>query len=248
MGSLLESLRNLQSIEEKLAHVKRRLKTRQRAVKAQESKINALKEDKEAKHQLSMERRMQSDQFELELKDREEQVTKLRGSLNTAKTNKEYAAILTQINTLKADNAKIEEDGLKVIQDVDDIQAQMAEIDEKIAEEDKKLSEISEQSSEEIEKLNRMLEKLEAQKNDASQGIPAETLAVFDRLAERYDGEAMAMIEIQGRKPPYTYICGGCFMSLTSEHANALRVRDEIRNCDNCGRILYMDASGEPVD
>jgi predicted nucleic acid-binding Zn-ribbon protein len=30
-------------------------------------------------------------------------------------------------------------------------------------------------------------------------------------------------------------------MSLSAEHANALRVRDEIRTCNNCGRILYME-------
>ena len=29
-------------------------------------------------------------------------------------------------------------------------------------------------------------------------------------------------------------------MSLNAEHANALSSRDEIRNCDNCGRILYL--------
>jgi len=37
-------------------------------------------------------------------------------------------------------------------------------------------------------------------------------------------------------------VCGGCYMSLNAEHANVLRTRDEIRTCDNCKRILYMEA------
>jgi predicted nucleic acid-binding Zn-ribbon protein len=51
----------------------------------------------------------------------------------------------------------------------------------------------------------------------------------------------MAKIEFHGKKPPYEYVCGGCYMSLTAEHANALRTRDELRFCDNCGRILYLE-------
>jgi predicted nucleic acid-binding Zn-ribbon protein len=30
-------------------------------------------------------------------------------------------------------------------------------------------------------------------------------------------------------------------MNLNAEHANALRVHDELRTCDSCGRILYID-------
>jgi predicted nucleic acid-binding Zn-ribbon protein len=34
-------------------------------------------------------------------------------------------------------------------------------------------------------------------------------------------------------------------MSLNAEHANALATRDEIRTCDNCGRILYLELKAE---
>jgi predicted nucleic acid-binding Zn-ribbon protein len=37
-------------------------------------------------------------------------------------------------------------------------------------------------------------------------------------------------------------------MTLNAEHANALRVRDEIRKCDNCGRILYLEPAGASSD
>ena len=53
-------------------------------------------------------------------------------SLNTAKTNKEYAAILTQINTLKADNAKLEEEALRIMQDADAIKAQADKVAKQI--------------------------------------------------------------------------------------------------------------------
>jgi len=95
-------------------------------------------------------------------------------------------------------------------------------------------------SAEEIARLEAMVKDLTAQREGAAKAVPAGALMAFERMAEKYDGEAMAEIEINGRKPPYTYICGGCFMSLNAEHANALRTKDAIRQCDNCQRILCL--------
>ena len=123
---------------------------------------------------------------------------------------------------------------------VDAINAEAEEVQAKIAVEEGRLEEIGKTSQEEVNKLNGMLEQLMAQRDEAAKAVPDKTLSIFDRIAESYDGEGMAPVEIHGRKPPHTYVCGGCFMTLNAEHANALRVRDEVRTCDNCGRILYF--------
>ena len=82
---------------------------------------------------------MDADRINLDLKEKEAQVEKLRTALNTAKTNKEYAAILTQINTFKADNAKLEEEVLKIMQDVDAVKAQAEKISVQVEAEQKRL-------------------------------------------------------------------------------------------------------------
>ena len=240
MSTVLESLLVVQSVEQRLAHVRRRLRARKNAVKSQAKRIEGFQEEWKALHERSLLRRASADRYDLDLKDKEAQVAKLRTSLNTAKTNKEYASILTQINTYKADNARVEEDALRIMQDVDAINAEAAEVQAKIAEEERRLEEIGKTSQEEVDKLEGMLEQLTAQRIEAARAVPQKTLSIFDRIAESYDGEGMAPVEIHGRKPPHTYVCGGCFMTLNAEHANALMVRDEVRTCDNCGRILYF--------
>lgn len=245
MGKMLEALLHLQSIERQLAQVKGRLKTRSNAVVSQEQRIDRLREDWNALHEDSMARRKEADQLELDLKEKEEQVSKLRTALNSAKTNKEYAAILTQINTLKADNAKLEDGVLKIMQTGDGIKADADAVQEQIDAGEKHLEEIKHTNAEEVAKLDAMLEDLNARRAEATEPIPSEILAAFDRIAANYNGDAMAAIEVHGDKPPYDYICGGCFMSLNAEHVNALRVRDEVRTCDNCGRILYLEPQSE---
>jgi hypothetical protein len=241
MGALLADLLKLQKIERKLSQVRSRLRTRQAAVDAQQRKIDEIQSQVEDLQQQSLERRKQADAHELTLKQSDERVSKLRGDLHAAKSNKEYSALLTQINTIKADNAKLEEETLKLMQEIETLKGQSDEVSQGMDGERKRLEDVKSNSQEEIDRLTKMKQDLEAQRNEAAEGIDDESLSVFDRIASSYDGEAMAPIERHGKKPPYTYVCGGCYMGLTPEHANALGVRDEIRTCNNCGRILYLD-------
>jgi hypothetical protein len=245
MGPTLEALLRLQSIEKQLAQVRRRLKTRRHAVLAQEKKIEKLREDWQAMHDRASERRRAADSHELDLKVNEEQVQKLRTALNSAKTNKEYASILTQINTRKADNAKCEEEVLKIMQEVDALQAEADRVKSRIEVEENRLEEVRQNNAEEIERLTKMAEELGNRRDAAAGEVPDSALAEFERVSDRYEGEAMAVIEVHGKKPPFDYVCGGCFMSLNAEHANILRTRDEVRTCDNCRRILYMEAENQ---
>jgi len=248
MGPMLTALLQLQAIERQLTHVRGRLKTRRGAVVAQEKRIEQLNADHKGMLDKALAHRKDADRRELDLKEREAQAQKLRTSLNTTKTNKEYAAILTQINTIKADNAKIEEDVLKMMAEVDTVKAQAAKIQETIAAEQQRLTALQAASQAEIDKLNAMLADLTAKRVAAAAGVPREPLAMFDRIAEKNDGDAMAAVEVQGKRPPFEFTCGGCYMSLNAEHANALRTRDELRTCNNCGRILYMEAPRETND
>ncbi|MFW6061538.1 MAG: zinc ribbon domain-containing protein [Planctomycetota bacterium] len=241
MVTKLGALLNLQSIEHQIAKVRQRLNARRRAVKAQEKRIAEVQEQLEQLQETIQQKRRSSDEYDLDLQSREEKVAKLRSQLQTAKTNKEYAALLTEINTLKADNAKIEEESLKFLSAIDELNSRADELKQKLAEENQKLAEIQASTQEEIDRLNGMMEQLQAKRAEATKELDDDTLAQFERVAENFQGEAMVPIEVHGRKAPYTYICGGCFMSLSPEHANALRTHDEIRQCDSCGRILYME-------
>ena len=245
MGKLLLALLQLQAVERRLGEVQSRLRIRQNAVAVQQRRIDQIRGDWQAVHDQILAGRKATDGHELDLRQKEEKVSSLRAALNTARTNKEYAAILTQINTLKADNAKIEETALRIMQEVDGLKVQADTIQEQTDREQKKLEEIQKSSAEEIQKLEGMQEKLSGERAEAAKAVPPGELSLFERISSSVDGDAMAPIEIHGTRPPHDYVCGGCFMSLNAEHANALRTRDEIRTCDICGRILYLEPGAE---
>jgi predicted nucleic acid-binding Zn-ribbon protein len=237
---MLEALLRLQSIEDKLVEVRRRLRRKSAAVESQQMRVDDLRGEYQALHDEHQESQKRIAGVELELNSREEQVNKLRLLLNTAKTNKEYATILTQLNTVKADNSKQEEQALRLMQTADEVQKRVEEVKGQIKEAEEYLDQIRRSSAEEVAGLEAMQQDLQAKREVAAADVLPQYLSVFDRIAATRDGEAMAKIEVLGDKPPHEYVCGGCNMAISAEHANALRTRDEIRFCDCCGRILYL--------
>ena len=239
MGKMLEALLKLQSVERRLAEVRSRLRTESAAVQVQQGRIEQLRIAQQAAHDAAMAIQTKAAAVELDLKTRDQQVQKYHALLNTAKTNKEYANVLTQVNTYKADNSKLEDEALKLMQQVDTAKAQEDEAKKAVAAAEARLQELKASSSETISRLEKMLAQLQEERKAAAVGIAEETLALVNRIND--EGDAMAKIEIIGRRAPFEYICSGCNMSIRAEHANALRTRDELRKCDCCGRILFLE-------
>lgn len=240
MGPTLKALVKLQAVELDLCKIKRRRKAKGNAVTAQENRLAQIESEKAALQKTCTQKRMKSDELELNLKENTEKVEKYRNDLNSAKTNKEYAAILTQINSQKAEDAKLEEQGLAVLNEIETLQAKITELAASHEEEAKKLETIKASCAGDIEKLDKMIAGLSEKRDAAAADVPTDALKIFERLSGRFDGEAMASIEISGRKPNFTFSCMGCYISLNAEHVNALRSHDAIRMCDSCGRILYI--------
>ncbi|MFA5553509.1 MAG: C4-type zinc ribbon domain-containing protein [Phycisphaerae bacterium] len=243
MGPILTGLFKLQSVETRLRAAKAKLARCRRNVIVQENQIRTLTNNLESKKEEIMLTKVQADRLELELKSRDDAVNHLRAALNTSKTNKEYAAVLTQLNTTRADNSKIESQILDLMKDIEIDEQECKKIEEQI-EDQKKILEHTRAEAENLgTKYQAEIDQIQAEWESASKEIPADALEVFKRVAETYDGEALAIIEEQEGKTS-AYSCGGCFMGLTHETVNLLMTKDDIIRCPICSRILVLAPAG----
>ncbi|UCC99626.1 MAG: hypothetical protein JSW66_07015 [Phycisphaerales bacterium] len=244
MGPVLNGLLKLQSVENLLRAEKAKLTRCRRNVVIQENLIRSLQNALEAKKEEMQLTKLQFDRLELELKSRDETVARLRASLNTAKTNKEYAAVLTQLNTMKADSSKIESQTLELMKDIETDEAECKDIQGQIAEQKETLEQTRKESEALSGKFEAEIDKIQAEWDEVAKAIPADALEKFNRVAETYDGHAVAVVEQQeGRQGAYS--CGGCFMGITAECVNLLMTKDEIIRCANCTRILVLGNAHE---
>ncbi len=242
--TLLAALHRLQEVELKLASIRGKREIRTRRVAIRERKLReADGRLKEMEHDIR-ERQIRLDALSLDVAAREDAVQKHREALNKAKTNKEYAGILTAMNTEKADTAKIETGVLAMMEEV---QVRKTAATGQDAERQKLF--------EDLQAAEKMLEAfdaeqrkkkagLEAAREEFSESLPPGTLATFMRIAESQNGEAMAsVIKLHPKRDEFG--CSGCNMTISLEIVSVLRSRDEIRQCGSCGRILYTDSSAE---
>ena len=239
MGPVLNGLLKLQSVENRLRAAKAKLTRCRRNVVIQENLIRSLQSALEAKKEEVQLTKVQFDRLELELKSRDETIAKLRASLNSAKTNKEYAAVLTQLNTTKADSSKIETQSLELLKDIEADEAECRDIQKQIDEQKETLEETRKESEILAIKFQTEIDKIQVDWDEVAQTIPRDSLDMFKRVAETYDGQAVALVEQQGGTKG-AYSCGGCFMGITAENVNVLMTKDDIIRCPNCTRILVL--------
>lgn len=239
MASLLNNLVELQSIENRLRAAKSQLSRCRRTVLFQENQVRNLQSQHDAKLEEIKLTKVQSDRLELELKSREEVVAKYRTALNTAKTNKEYSTILTAMNTSKADNSKLESQVLELMKNIEADQALCEQLNEQIEEQKNRLEEVRKESEVKAQKFEQSIANIQVEWDKAATEIPTEALDLFKRIADTYDGEAIAFAEKLDHRTE-NYSCGGCFMGLTLEIVNALMLKDEIISCPNCTRIIVL--------
>lgn len=239
MGPVLNGLLKLQSVENRLRAEKAKLTRCRRNVVIQENLIRSLQNALEAKKEEIQLTKVQFDHLELELKTKDEIIARLRSSLNIAKTNKEYAAVLTQLNTTKADNSKIETQSLELLKDIEADEAESKDIQKQINEQKETLEQTRKESEILAGKYLAEIDKIQIEWDQVAQTIPNDSLDKFKRVADTYDGHAVALVEGQQDKKG-TYSCGGCFMGITAESVNMLMTKDDIIHCPNCTRILVL--------
>jgi len=242
MGPVLNGLIKLQSVENRLRAAKAKLARCRRSVIIQENQVRSLQSALEAKKEETQLTKVQCDRLELELKARDEQVNKLRASLNNAKTNKEYAAVLTQLNTTKADNSKIETQILELMKAVETDEQECVTIREQIEQQKQELEQKRKKAEASATEHEAEIGQIQAEWDEVAEEIPPKALEAFQRVAETYDGEAVVkVVEQEGKSAAFS--CGGCFMGIPAESVNVLMTRDDIIRCPNCTRILVLSES-----
>jgi predicted nucleic acid-binding Zn-ribbon protein len=237
---LNDALRELFLVDQQLRGMESRVTGASKHVRVQQIKLDQLQQQAaELKEQLKH-AEAEAHNLETEASAADDRIEHLREQMNSVKTNKEYSAMLVEVNTIKADKSKVEEHALEVMSKVELLRGELDQL-HKSLEDQQKIKELADRDlSERNDEVGEQLAELKARREEAAARVADEPLQVFEKLNEAYDGEAMApVIEEDRRRLEYT--CGGCYMSIPIEKVNQLMTVDEITRCSSCGRILYME-------
>lgn len=165
-------------------------------------------------------------------------VESIRDKVSTVTSNKEYSAMLVEMNTFKADQSKLEEEALTHLTKAEEIEETLKEHQATLAEQQKLVDAAGQEVEEAREEISDKLTELEDERKRTAEPIDADALALYNKLADSFDGEALAEVEEQNRRR-MEYSCGACFTHLPIERVNVVLSRpQELVVCPSCDRIL----------
>jgi predicted nucleic acid-binding Zn-ribbon protein len=168
----------------------------------------------------------------------------LREQMNSAKTNKEYKAFLTEVNTLKADRSANETAALELMAKCDELKKQLAELDGQKGEREKVRSVADEDRGKKADEIKDRLKELVRERERLVGEVPSDAMKMYTDLVARLGDDAMAPLnELDRRRHEYT--CGNCQMAMPVEAVNSLlkgaAANAAVTRCVSCGCILYLD-------
>lgn len=239
MGPTNVALVKLYQADQRLREAQGRLDATTRNVRIQERRVRDLTDRIAAAAKTLKEQQSHAGTLDLDLKTRDAHIEKLRTQQQQAKTNKEYQAFLVEINTGKVDRNKIEEETLQVMENVEKAQAELKDLNAQLEGEKTKLASMQTEITDTTAALQKEIDELRPEREAAAAAVPAKARDAFDRLADRFEGEALAAISKPNRRAE-EYSCTACNLDLVRDIYNRLHTRDELVFCPSCRRILYI--------
>jgi uncharacterized protein len=239
MGPTNVALVKYYQADQQLREAQARLDAVTRNVRVQERRVNDLAEKQKLAQTRLRETQSKCAQLELDLRSHDEHIEKLRTQQQNAKNNKEYQAFLIEINTQKLDKGKVEEEALRAMEAVEKGQTEAKELGGLLETEQAKLADMRQQIGDKIVELQGEIDQIKPSVDAAATAVPAKAREMYDRMAERFEGEALSAIAKPNPRRE-EYVCTACNMDLVTDVYNKLHSRDDLILCPSCSRILFI--------
>jgi predicted nucleic acid-binding Zn-ribbon protein len=169
---------------------------------------------------------------EKELEYQAAQRKKLEAKLYEVKTNKEYSAVLAEIEGAKVEKDRLEEEILGLMELQERLGREVVEGETRLRPQEAEARVQEAAAAEELRALEVDLEAARSERESVARNVPRDILAQYGRLLKGRAGLAVALVGSNG-------ICSGCRVTLTPQRFNEVRQSSQILVCENCGRFLY---------
>jgi predicted nucleic acid-binding Zn-ribbon protein len=160
-----------------------------------------------------------------------QKVGKLKSHTSEIKNNKEYQALLKEIEAAEQANKSIEDDILGLMEKIDIASAGIITAEDHARAEEEALQAEQKKIEAEFAKTEDDLQDVEQARQDFITRIEPVVYARYQKLIGTKAG--IAITEVRGES------CSGCYMSIPPQVFVNVKKNESIITCPNCGRILY---------
>jgi hypothetical protein len=177
---------------------------------------------------LERERRQKEGELELE----QERMRKAQSKLYEVKTNKEYQALLMEIETLKEINSQREIEILEIMDEIDQLKGEHRTMERELLELGERIGQEKKRLEESLGKVDGALATKKRKRTMVTKKISPELISLYQALTQR---RRTAVV------PARFGTCQGCNMKIPPQLFNEVQRSEAIIVCPSCNRILYWE-------
>lgn len=177
-----------------------------------------------------LESKKKQKQLELDIETDKEQLVKYQKQMKVIKTNKEYDALVAEIDLRKRRISDNEDEILKLMGVIEEATEKIASLKASLEEVRANNATHLQNLMAEMNSLESKIENKQKERGGLVKTIDRRVLSLYERI--RKGKGSMAVVKIRRRA------CGGCFKQIPPQLIQEIRRGDKIFTCDSCGRIL----------
>ncbi len=203
--------------------------------------ISRYEEDLENAKTFIADARKELEQIRTSKKEMEHQLEENQSSLKRAekrlfeiKTYREYEALQKEISETKMTNASLEDDILRFMEVIDNLEKQITDKESELAEREVDNKKSITDYKAKIKDLEITQKNKQQEKEKIISVIDPDVLPLYEKIKTR-NGIAIA--------PARNEVCTGCNMKIPPQLFNEVLTLSRMIQCPNCGRILYCEES-----
>jgi predicted nucleic acid-binding Zn-ribbon protein len=160
-----------------------------------------------------------------------QKVERLKARTSEIKNNKEYQALLKEIEAAEQENKAVEDDILALMEKIDAAATAITAAEKNSRDEDAAIAAEQNEHEADIAKIGEELKAAERERQETASRIEPSMFARYQRLSATKSGTAI--VEVRGES------CSGCFMSIPPQVYVNVKKNESIITCPQCYRILY---------
>jgi uncharacterized protein len=230
----LKNLIELQKIDGQIYQLKQELELKplqsEELKTAQQAAAQELKDAENRYKGMEVKRK----DLENDLASKEEQIKKLQGQLFQLKTNKEYSAMQKEIEGHRADNSVLEEEILKLMEEIDKVKNHVSADQDEIKKKEASVKADLARLEQETQQVESSIQVLRTGREKILPTIDPKVLSQYERILTRKEGTALVPV-VAGVS------CGGCNIVLPPQLVNEVQLANRLVLCESCARILFVD-------
>ncbi|MGH9891859.1 MAG: zinc ribbon domain-containing protein, partial [bacterium] len=158
--------------------------------------------------------------------------SKTEARLYEVKTNKEYSAVLIEVEDVKQEKARMEEEVLVLMEAQERLAGDIREAEARFKQRETEGRSQEATAKEQLRAVETDLAGVRTERKEVARQLPGPILADYDRILRARGGSALVPVA----KPNF---CGACRMTITPQRLQELRAQSTLIPCESCGRYLY---------